>query len=398
MLPESVPTPSAAPTNSGDRPQLKIAARAQDVRSEQRESSVVINDELAGWHKEWRRTLESMKATLADLERSCESAIDARDGEVAGLIETLVASARADATAAAEQTREQAQIEITRLEQALSDLESRAGALKSDLATERATVKTLEEQLETDRNTLETLKGQLATDGAARVRAEGERDEARRECERQSSAAELQVHGLRSENDALKNELTVLRHQLEEALAETSKTTATLQVIQQALAQGMPVNMGVQNDKRSSNTASAADARSESGAEIVSVQPSPVAPSVVPDPQAAIAAAHPEVIEDIKRVFEQVESIYTLDLNAGRTGTELVDSLTGSLRYARDLIVARWSRDGFDAAGLFEYHMALLLDTNVATSFGRHLSISAYASRKPAAPAQGESATVEKDR
>jgi hypothetical protein len=326
-----------------------------------------------------------VKATLADLEQSCASAIDARESEVAGLIDTLVESARAEATTAAEQTREQAQIEITRLQQSLAELQTRAETLQSDLGAERDTVKTLKEQLEMD--------------GAARVRAEAERDEARRECQQQVSAAELQAQGLRSESDGLRVELRVVRQQLDEAVAETSRVTATLQLIQRALAQGMPVNVAIQNEARSGDAEAVAESRpSESGAENSAVPQSPVVPArPVADPQIALAAAHPDVVEDIKRVLEQVEGIYNLDLNAGRVGTELVDSLTGSLRYARDLIVARWSRDGCDAATLFEYQMAVLLDLNVATSFGRHLSISACASRKPAASAtHGDLDTVRK--
>ena len=392
MLPKSVPTPPGAPAIAGDRPQLKIAPRAQDARNGQqdgsggiRDSAVVITDELSGWHGEWRRTLETMKATLADLGQACESAIDAREAEVAGLVDTLVESARAEATTAAEQTREQAQIEITRLQQSLAEVQTRADTLQSDLDAERDSVKTLREQLEMD--------------GAARVRAEAERDEARRECQQQMSAAELQARGLRSESDGLRGELKIARQQLDEAVAETSKATATLQLIQRALAQGMPVNVAVQNETRSGDGAALAESRPcELRAENSSVlQPPAIGASPVADPQVALAAAHPDVVEDIKRVLEQVESIYNLDLNAGRVGTELVDSLTGSLRYARDLIVARWSRDGCDAAALFEYQMAVLLDLNVATSFGRHLSISACASRKlVASPTAGNPDAIEK--
>jgi len=107
------------------------------------------------------------------------------------------------------------------------------------------------------------------------------------------------------------------------------------------------------------------------------------------DAPTTLPEKHPEVAVDIKRVLEQVKDIYELDLNSGRSGTELVDSLTGSLRYARNLIVARWHRDDCDAETLFESQMALVLDASAGTSFGRHLSIAVYELRKPAAsPAQ----------
>ena len=73
--------------------------------------------------------------------------------------------------------------------------------------------------------------------------------------------------------------------------------------------------------------------------------------------------------------------MYWTDLNSGRAPSEVVDRLTGILRYARDLVVGRWGSGACDAAAVFEQQIAGLLDSKAETSFGRHLSISAFASR-----------------
>ena len=386
MLPKPVSTTPTAAAAAGDRPQLKIAARAtQDAADVQPTASVVIptasvvipaaavviNDELSGFHGQWRRTLETVKATLADLEQACESAIDAREAEVARLTDTLVESAAAEAATAAEQTREQARIEIGALQRALAELQTRVETLQSDLDAERESVKSINVQLETEL--------------AARGRAETERDEARAECQRQAAAARSQVEALRSESSARSAELSVARQELAAAIAERSKLMATFQTVQRALAQGTSVDIAAQTENGGGDASALAESRKlhpENGSARDGSRP---AASVLAEAQVALINAHPEAVEDVTRVLEQVEAIYHLDLNSGRSGMELVNSLTDSLRYARDVILARWKSEDCDAETLFANQVAVLLDVNAATSFGRHLSIAAYASHEPAA-------------
>jgi hypothetical protein len=375
MLPNpvTVPTPPSAGLSAHDRPQLKIAARSeQDAREQHRAASDVINEDVREFHGQWQRTLETVKAALADLERTCESAIEAREANVAALIDTLTDSASADAAAAVEETRAQAQVEISALQSAVTDLEARVDALQRELDTEREAAR--------------SVKAQLEIDVAGRVRAEEERDEARREAERQSAEAALKAESLRSESDALRAELAAVRQQFDAAIAEHSRLASTFQVIQQALAQGPAVNLARLNEAGASASPGAERRSHDAGARnIVTPEPSAPAPGTPVDPRMALAAQHPEVIDDVKRVLEQVEDIYQLDVTSGRSGTELVDSLTGSLRYARDLIIARWNRADCDAEALFALQMALMLDLKAGTSFGRHLSIAAYDLPKPGA-------------
>jgi hypothetical protein len=381
MLHNRIPEAESAPaaSSAGDRPQLRIAARTEPDASQ--ESAVdVIGAELSSWHGHWRRTLESMKASLADLEQACGSAIDAREAEVAGVIERIVDRAAAQADAAAAQTREQAQVEITGLQARVTELQKAVESLQRDLDAEREGVKSIESRLE------ESL--------AERQRIETERDEARRELERQATAADSRIEALRSERDAVKGELSSLRQQHEVAASERSKLSAALQAVQQALSHSISAATAPSNEGETPQAPAPMSAvpdapiELEEKSETLAHEPAPQ-----PEPPAAGAEVDPQVVEDIKRVLDQVEAIYQLDLNAGRSGTELVDSLTGSLRYARSLIVARWHRDDCDAEKVFDAQIAAVLDLSAGSSFGRHLSIAACDLRKPASPAQKDSAS-----
>jgi hypothetical protein len=144
---------------------------------------------------------------------------------------------------------------------------------------------------------------------------------------------------LRAENDAQQSELSLMRQQLESAIAERSTAMAPL---------------------------------------------AEVAAPPIDDTQVPVGNAHPEVVADIKEVLEQVKAIYELDLNSNQSSFELVDSLTARLLQARDVIVGRASVSQREAIVLFEQQIDALMDSSGGTSFGRHLSIAAYAVTGPA--------------
>jgi hypothetical protein len=122
---------------------------------------------------------------------------------------------------------------------------------------------------------------------------------------------------------------------------------------------------------------------------VVAPAPAGVGAPAVDDFQMTLGDAHPEIVQDIKEVLEQVRAIYDLDLNADRSSAELVDSLTARLRQARSVIVGRSSISETDTIALFEQQIDALLDSAAGASFGRHLSISAYAVSGPSASTQG---------
>ncbi|MBA2306192.1 MAG: hypothetical protein H0W08_26685 [Acidobacteria bacterium] len=387
MLPNQLSTTDSAPADGAPRAQLKVVARTtQDLHNlAQTAASAVINDEVYRSHGQWRVTLDAVKATLAGLERTCESAIEAQEAGVTGLIDTLVASATAEADAAAQQSRAQALIEMAELQAEIADLQTGVDGLKVDLQVER------------DR--LQGINKQLDIELGARGRAESERDEARRECQQVVLAAASQAEGLRAECQAQKTELSLARQQLDAVRAERAKLMATFQSVQRALSLGQSGDMFLQTEDTGADLVRPA----ESYLEDVRAENKPdtalglagLSSSPVDDALVALIEAHPEAVADVKQVLEQVEAMYCADLNAGRSPMQVVDSLTGSLRYARDVIVARSGLDECEAKMLFEQQIAVLLDLRAGTSFGRHLSISAYTSRKPVASARGESATAQ---
>ena len=355
MRPNPLFTTGSAPTEAaGAGTQLKIAARGkEDVRDlAHTATSAVVTDEVRRSHSEWCHVLETVKETLANLERTCEAAIGAHEAGVDGLIETIVGAADAEAVAAAQQTRAQAEIEIVDLQEALD-------RHRVDLQVERDMVKDAGEQLDEER--------------AARVRAESERDEAQRVSQQIASATESQMQALRAETDAQKSELALVRQQLETERAERSRLTATFQSVQRALSSAQPGEMALDP---------VAPAPSRLQDKPADLQSNPVA-----EAQAPAVEPHPEAVEHIKRLLEEAEAMYWTDINSGRAPSEVVDRLTGILRYARDLVVGRWGSADCDAAAVFEQQIAVLLDAKAETSFGRHLSISAFASRNTESPA-----------
>ena len=129
MSPNPRSTIVSAPAAAAIRPPLKIGARTtHDVR--------VRKDEGYRLHDyQWRRTLDAIKESL--VERTCEAAIEACEAGVAGVIDTLVKSATAEANAAAEQTRAQARIEKAELQAEITQCQSVIDRLHADLSLAR---------------------------------------------------------------------------------------------------------------------------------------------------------------------------------------------------------------------------------------------------------------------
>ena len=378
MGPKLLATSDTTPPDAA-RPQLKLAARAtEDARDLPDATSAAISDEVQRAHAAWRQTLEAVKAAIAGLERSCESAIEAHQGSAADLVDKLVAGARAGADEAAREARAEAQIEIAGLQGELAALKNAIDGLKEDLELERDRVK--------------AISAQLDLEVAGRVRAESERDEARRVSQQAASAAESQARELRAESDARRAELALARQQLDAARAERSRLIATFDSVQRVLSLGQSVDgpdaQEAGRDLVRPEDGAPKDASPQNSIESAPSVAGPAAgPSDAPGPD---VEPNPEVIDDVRRVLEQVEAMYSADVNAGRSPMDVVDSLTASLRYARDVIVARWEPGDCDAEAAFDQQIAVLLELKAGTTYARHLSIAAYASRRPSPPHRGE--------
>ena len=297
----------SAPAAATSRPQLKIGARTtQDVRGR--------TDEAYRHDHQWSRTLSAVKDSL--IERTCEAAIEACEAGVAGVIDTLVKSATAEANAAAERARAEAKIE-------------KAG-----------------------------LQAEL------------------RQCQ--------------SVIDRLQADLSLARRQLDAAVAERAKLTATFQLVQRALSAETSGELQVEDAGHDGVMwlGPLQEVRIQNSSVIAPAPAGPPSPPVTDTQVAvgeahpeAVGEAHPEAIEAIKRVLEQVQVIYEQDVKSDRSSAELVDSLTAHLQQARDVVLARANLSERDAKLLFEQQIDVMLDLMGGTSFGRHLSIAAYAAR-----------------
>jgi hypothetical protein len=368
LMPSPFSRSDSAPGATAVRPHLRIGARTtQDVH--------VQKDEV--WHDyQWRRTLDDIKKSL--VERTCEAAMEACEAGVAGEIDRLARSAAAEANAA-EQAHAQAKIENAKLQAEMAQRQSVIEGLQADLVVERDRLKYMREQLD----------GEVAS----RAQSESERDEARRESLRVLSVAESELERLRAESHAQKAELTLARQQLDAAIADRSKLVATFQLIQSALSLRTSGELELEDTGRDGvRSAPLPEVPIEKSSDIVPEVAGPASPPSV-ETSVAIGEAHSEAVDNIKRMLEQVKALYDSNVNSDRSSAELVESLTTRLRQARDVLVERSSLTKRDTIEVFERQIDVMLDLTAGTSFGRHLSIAAYAVLEPVISTQRESGT-----
>jgi hypothetical protein len=245
--------------------------------------------------------------------------LDAVKESVAGAIDTFVTSASAEANAVAEETLAQATIEKVEL--------------LAEITRQQLVIQSMQADLIAARDKLQCMREQLATEVAARLRSESERD--------------------------------LAQQQLGDVFTERSTLMAATPSVQQ------PLCVETAGDVEIEDAVPAMACSELSGA---------AAPSVAN--QDSIADAHPAVAADIKHVLEQVKAIYDLDVDSNLSPAELIDSLTIRLRQARDVVVARSSIGEREAIALFDQQIDDMLFASAGT-FGRHLSISAYALGEP---------------
>jgi hypothetical protein len=92
----------------------------------------------------------------------------------------------------------------------------------------------------------------------------------------------------------------------------------------------------------------------------------------------ASAELERELTEYVKQLFEQIQSIYNSDLKSTDDSAMVVDRLTANLRHAHSVFSRRLESTNAGESRVFEEQLALLLDAQSQTSFGRHLAIAAY--------------------
>jgi hypothetical protein len=183
--------------------------------------------------------------------------------DVAGLLERITAGAAADAAQAAAQARAQAQVQITELEQKIIALQSNMDSLRTS--------------------------------------GESERSELQRQCRERVSAAESLVETLRAELAGHKAELLVVRQQLEAAIAERSKLTATFRLVQRALALTTTDGLPDMTDAAASTAASVETVSHQPSAEHAAAAPIIEAAPKPDESPIVVINAPQEAIDDVRR-------------------------------------------------------------------------------------------------
>ena len=73
-------------------------------------------------------------------------------------------------------------------------------------------------------------------------------------------------------------------------------------------------------------------------------------------------------------LLKEMEQMYAADVEAGQSGQTLMNLLKSNLEYARSIYASRVAHEGADAATLLEDQIALVIDTQADTPFGRDLA------------------------
>jgi hypothetical protein len=307
-----------ASSGPGDQPQLSV--------------------ELARYREAWRQTLETVKATLADL----ESAV-VKDGveptpSISGLVERLVAVSTAAAEAAGQQIRAEARAEVARAQ--------------AELLRERDDLKAISQQLDAERLT--------------RARSEAALQDAQRMRQQVMAAYESDIASLRAE-------LARLQRLIDSERAERAGIIA-------AIRQAVKVEGAGSN--ASFTTPSETTALESNPAEATIVPPAaPLIEAVavnaerVPDPD-----PDPALVAYARELLGKAEAMYRADVSARRNTSELIDRLTSNLRRARLMFARRMGVTDLNQTTVFEHELAEVLNTTEEPSFSRHLGIAAYES------------------
>jgi hypothetical protein len=385
----------SAPTAGGTEPSATVAL--PDLAAA--EASAFLTGELTRRHAELQRTLESVKTVLTGLERQREAAIEEHQREtaagVSALVEKLLMAATGHVEAAERRGRDEAHVQI---------------------ADVQALVERLKDELKVERERVDTAHDTLDQEQAARRRVEAACAEQELGHQERAAQNESRLQAVQDELEAQRAECFRLRQQLDLEQSERAKFAAALQTVQRAVSFAEPIHA---DDATSSAYVAQPVDRSpaqgpgeravpgtitrqglaSSGGGPVSVDgpASPTGPTSPSGPTLTLVRStppsevepDPELLEYVKRLLDDVETMYWADLETARGPEEVVSRLTANLRYARDVFSRRQNAEESEETTLFEQELMKLLDQTSESSFGRHLAFSAYelypvADRRPA--------------
>jgi len=278
--------------------------------------------------------------------------------------EKRAADVAAEAEAAVQRARLEAQVEI-------NELRASVDQLRGDLQNHRDRLRAICEQPE-DADTETPITGDDRIQG-------------------QLAVYRKQLFAVTEELEASRVECAELTRRLNVERANRARLMAAVQALHQSSILYEPVRIVEQVDRPpfTADSLRAIDpAPAPERAEAAASAPAPVAHEAAAD--ATQVVEKPGLAFDLgqyaRQLLDDIETMHAADYDAGIAASELVERLTCNLRYGAQVFM---QRVGFDVkyAELFHRQIAQTLDTKGGTVFGRHLAVAAYEyeQRKPAA-------------
>jgi hypothetical protein len=343
---------------SGER---TSASKENDLRQRVKtELTALLTDEATRRDDQWRRTLDSFKTTLVELEHTCEAASSGLSDQpspaaaVSDVVERCVAAAAAERDAAVQRIRIEADAEIRRLQDLVDRSQDLVGRLE------------VESQIERDK--LKAALEAVDKEHAARTHVEAALQEAQATSKQVAASLNAQLHAVRLELEAERTQSVQLKRQIEAATAERAKLVDALQTVRRAVT-----------FEETSHLTSGPDAAGR-GANQTAAAPTPASrtPKAAEAPLPEEAQAQSHLVAYIDKLLGDIEAIYWRDLGSHQNPSDVVARLTANLRYALAAVVQHGGSSTTGASALFERQLMALMDAKAETSFARHLGISAY--------------------
>jgi DNA repair exonuclease SbcCD ATPase subunit len=369
-------------------------APQQDLRgTAAADAAALLAAEIERCRTAARKTLASLKETIATLERSSDEAIgnnQASQAAVTAFAEKVAAAANAASNAAAERARSEVRAQLEKVQASLdavrSDLEKTREQLQASTANLQAEQKSrqqAESDLKRERESLKAMGDKLQAEQAARTQADAalkDAEKARQEAEKKRQEAEksrqdvvashdAEIKALRAELEAQQSEVARVRQQLEAEKAERARLVSAIRGVvdpgESAAAAPQPKPA---KPKEAAPAAPAATSK-------------PAAERKSESPQGKTAgepAAEPELVAYVQHLFNTLEAMYSADVSAGRKSDDLLNRLTQNLRSARNVFRNHiGAPEGADLT-LFDHQLSELLGNPEESAFARHLGIAAY--------------------
>jgi hypothetical protein len=326
------------------------------------ELTALLTDDTTRRHDQFRRTLDSFKTALVELEHTCEAASSGLTenqplpaAAVSDLVERCVAAAAAERDAAVERTRIEADAKIRRLQ----DLVDRSQEL----------VEKLQVESQTERDKLKTALEAVDKEQAARTEAEAALQEAHATGKQIAATLNAQLHAARVELEAERTETVRLKRQVESTTSELAKLVDALQTVRRA----------VTFEESSGRTPHPSPDAVGRDADQTPAAPTPATPAPQPaETSQPETQAQRDLVAYIDQLLGEIETIYWRDLGSHKNPSDVVERLTANLRYAYAAVVRHGGSSMSGASALFERQLMALMDAKAETSFARHLGISAY--------------------